>query len=116
LANVSLLHRFLSKIVIVVALTIVSAFMSGVVIVGLLWGTYWELTYHGVAPDTAATIVFALAILVTATFIGFTLSYARQLREPPRLLHQHFPGLAQLGGIADAFITGLLERPSPPKS
>lgn len=116
LANVTLLHRFLSRFVVVVAFTVISALLTGAILIALFYEAYWELTEHGLASDVAVGALTILAIFLTALFAWLTLAHLRRLRGTPNILQQHFPAFSHLGGIVDAFVDGLLDSPSPPRS
>jgi len=116
LANVTLLHRFLAKAVVVVALTVISALLTGAVLIALFYEAYWELTQHGLASDVAVVVLTIFAIVLTASFIWVTLAHLGRLRGGPNILQQHFPAFSHLGNIVDAFVDGLLDRPLPPRN
>ena len=112
LANVTLLHRFLSRVVVVVALTIISALFTGVLFLAALYGVYYALTYYGLAPQAAVSLIAIFVVLVTALLIAVMANQLQKIREIPHSLPSSgLPSFSQLGGITEAFIDGLLYHP-----
>jgi hypothetical protein len=113
-ASLSILHRFLSQLAIVLALILVSSLMAGALIIGAFYGLYTALVYDGLTRLMAASVVSALALGITLLFISLTVREVRKLRRLPSSssgIHSKFPSLSSLSGIAEAFVDGLLGRP-----
>lgn len=107
-ASVSLLHRFLSRLALLLALVIISALMTGVLLIGIFYGIYCLLTAYGSSPEAALMIVGGLVFALTATLVFVTLHQMRCIKSlQPSPFKQTFPGLNFVGGIAEAFLDGL---------
>jgi hypothetical protein len=107
-ASVSLLHRFLSRLAIVLALTIISALMAGVLLIGMFYGLFCLLTAYGLTHATSLILVGMLVFILTAALVLVTLQQLRQIKSlQPSPFKQTFPSLSYIGSIAEAFMQGL---------
>jgi hypothetical protein len=112
LANVTLLHRFLASATSVVALTMISAFMCCVLLIGIFGATYISLVHYGLDPYAAAITVALIMIIMTGGCVSLTIIRLRQLREiPHHNMHRDIPGMSHISSIADAFMKGFLKSP-----
>lgn len=106
-ASVSLLHRFLTRLATVLALTIISALMTGVLLIGVFYAIYLGLTTNGLTHEAALLIVGALVLALTAGLICITLRQLHIIKSlQPSPMKQTFPGLSFVGSIAEAFLDG----------
>jgi hypothetical protein len=111
LANVSLLHRFLEGIISLIALTIVSAMMAGMLILTGLYGIYVVLTRYGLTPDAALVTIIALGLAITLALVSLTYARLRHLRSLPELiLPRNFLPLARTARLTQAFMEGFRSR------
>jgi len=110
-ANIALLQRFLEGIVGVIALTILSAMMAGMLIMSAFYGLYLGLTRYGLDPDAALVAVVAIGSFLTAALSALTVARLRQLRELP-LRTAPMPTLSRLTNVTHAFIDGFKAHPS----
>jgi len=106
-AHAKLLQRFLEGAVIAIALTIFSAIITGILVVGGFYGAFVELENYGVEPVTAFLLIMGIAVLSAALLISLTLRQLRQLRilSQNTALHSESP-LLHVGGVVHAFIDG----------
>lgn len=112
-ANAALLHRLVSNLTNILALTLVGAFMGGVLLSGGFFAIYFGLVHYGFAPYVATMTVAALIVMTMAVIFFLIAFRMRQLRELSRYsLRRDLPGLSQIAKIAEAFMEGL----STPKS
>jgi len=112
LAGLTMLQRFLAGVTGVLALTVVSALMSGLILMGGFITAYFTLVHYGVEPMLAALTVTSATCMVTALLIIFTLIKVRRLKEMSQHhLYRDVPSLAHIGDIASAFIKGLKASP-----
>jgi hypothetical protein len=113
-ANVALLQRFLEGIIGIIALTIVSAMMAGMLVVSGFYAAYVGLMHYGLDPDAAGVTIILLACIATLSLIGWVVWQLRNLRELPRhaLPHGLPPVMARATDMAQAFIEGFL-HPRP---
>jgi len=106
IANVTLLKRLLSQVIIIVALTAISSLMTGAILIAGFYGLYLALLHYGTDPTAAIFITVGMALALTAAVAGFAVFRWRQMHEA-----SHETGgasLGRIGQIADAFIDGLL--------
>ncbi|MFY9288898.1 MAG: hypothetical protein WAO98_10405 [Alphaproteobacteria bacterium] len=112
-ASMAVLQRFLAGVVNVVVLTIVSAVMCCVLLVGSFIAVYYGLLHYGFDTMTSALIVGTMMILVTGALVGVTILRLQHLRALTKhSMPRELPGVNQISGIADAFMDGLLNRKS----
>lgn len=115
LANIALLQRFLGDIVSIIALTILSAMMTAMLLIGCFYGAYAGLTDYGLNPVVASVTVAGIALLLTALLIGLTVRKLRQLHELPKHLRAGIPPFSRTGTIVHAFLEEFMKQPSPMK-
>jgi hypothetical protein len=114
LANVTLLHRFLSAATTIVTLTVLSACMCCILLAGGFYAVYAGLIHYGIEPYTAALAVGALVVVLTVVIVTLTIYRVKRLRELPYYSGpRHMPQLSHIQSAAHAFMDGLLNpRPS----
>lgn len=111
-ASVSLLHRFLMRLAIVLALTIISALMAGALLIGLFYGLYSVLTSYGLSPDAALVVVGILILIITASLITFTMYQLRMIKNlQPSPLRSTFPGFSFISELGESFLEGFSKAP-----
>ncbi len=111
LASVGLLHRFLSNIVTIVILSIVSGFMLSVLITGGFYLAYLGLVHYGLDPCVAGITVGIMIFLVTAALVIFVIARLRQMRDLMHSSsHSHGADLLDMGNVVIAFIEGFLNH------
>ncbi len=110
-ANVALLQRFLSGVTVVVALTVISAFMIGLMLTGLFGALYFCLVHYGLLPEIAALMVALFALLMTITLAVIVILRVKHLRGlPSQMLRKDLSSLAPLGEVLESFINGFMSR------
>jgi len=116
LANIRLLQRFLSGIATVVALTVISAILVGMLLTAAFIGLFFLLTHFGLDPVAAGILVIAGAVLLVGLFVALTVARINELRDlPNRSLNFDLPSLAKITDIFESFIGGFTS-PAAPKS
>ena len=108
LASLSLMQKYLGDVTSVIALTIVSSIMVGLLMASGLYGGYIGLIHYGLDPAAAALVIVGVVFLLAlATGLMAALKF-RQLREMSQLHRQQsLPGLSRVSTIASAFLDGL---------
>jgi len=110
-ANVALPRQFLYIVIYIITLTILAAFMVGILLISGLYAMYFGLTHYGLDPAISAIAVMGLTFVLAATFIGVAILQMRRLRVfPHRLMTQHSPGLLHISGLVEAFMAGFSNR------
>jgi hypothetical protein len=105
LVHASVLKRFLSGVTAVVALTVISSTMAGMIAVVGFYALYLGLVHYGLDYRAAVVTVSGFAVILTAALATLAVLRWRHLREMPRLLET--PVFGDMGRIAEAFINGL---------
>ncbi len=106
-ASLSLLHRFLVRLVAVLALTIISALMTGVLLMGLFYGLYCALISYGLVPDAAIILVGILMFVLTASLVCATISQIKKIRGlHPSPLYANLPGYSLISSLLESFMEG----------
>ncbi len=104
--DTQLLQHFLTRLVGLVALTILGAFMCCLVIAGLLFGLYDLLVFYGLLPGVALVIVLAIAMLITGIIVAVTMRRLQQLRDLSLMPKRDMRQQDMTGGIIRAFLDG----------
>jgi len=105
----ALLQKFLSRLTVIVALTIISSIMVVVLMMAGFYAVYVSLVYYGVAHQAAMVTTGGIALLVTLTLIGITVSRLRQIRNIHHLMLD-LPVISNIRSLADSFIEGFFSR------
>lgn len=105
----SLLQKFLMRVALALALTVVSGFMFGVLLIGAFCASYFGLISAGLAPHVALGLLSGIAFIITCLLAAGTIFCLRQLK-PQDLMRQEIPILSKAEGIVGAFAEGLLAR------
>ncbi len=110
-ASVSLLHRFLSKLIVIFALTIISSIAAGILLIALFYAFYCLLNYYGLDPYASLAIVSFLLLAVTVMLACVTAEKIKNLRQfPPSTMRQNFPSFNHVEKIVVAFFDGFLSH------
>jgi hypothetical protein len=108
--------RLLLGMAAITLLTVVTAILVSLLILGILWLSYEQLTAQGMEPQE---VLLLLGGIITAFIVGAILwarSYLRRIRKLSRhlfLVRQPFSN--GISNIAHAFIDGLLTPAEPRK-
>lgn len=104
----TLLQRYLTRLLALVALTTFSAFMCCLVIVGLLYGLYEALVRHGLQADVALMVVLGLVTLTAIGAIATTVHLLSGLREVSATnVNQRGIQRSRASSVFHAFLDGL---------
>ena len=107
LANVRLLQRFLSGVATVIALTIVSAILVGMLLVSAFIGAFFLLTHLGLDPVAAGILVLVTVFIAIGSCVALTVIRIQELRDiPNQTLNFDLPGMSSVIGIVEAFVHG----------
>jgi predicted PurR-regulated permease PerM len=111
LANVRLLQRFLSGVASVIALTVVSAILVGLLLASAFVGMFFALEHFGLEPLVAGLLVIAMVLLVVGGCVGLALAKIRELRDlPNNSLNFEVPSIAKFTSAVEAFIDGFVQH------
>jgi hypothetical protein len=95
------LRQFLSEVILVAALALVSAAMISALLISAAYAAYLALLHNGMDPQYAMVTVMALMTAITAACALFTVMYLR------RTIYRHSGMMTQLNDTIDAFVNGL---------
>ncbi|MDD4617081.1 MAG: hypothetical protein PHW76_08235 [Alphaproteobacteria bacterium] len=102
-----LFQKFLSGMIIVIVLAVISSIMLAALIVGGIFALYASLVNAGLASLPAILVIVGLLAVITAMLFGITLWQMKQLKDgaeaainPKAADHQG------IGGIVLSFIEG----------
>ena len=112
LANIGMMHRFSAGITSIIAFTVLSSLMAGMLLVCGFYGMYLGLVQYGM-DSNAALMVIALVMLFLTILLG-AMAYLRlqELRDiPTRFMRREPPGFARVGNVVNAFLKGFNEGP-----
>ena len=110
IANVSLIQRFLSGLTSIIAFTVLSALMAGMLIVCAFYGAYAWLLQYGMDQTSAVEVILGLMFFLTAVLASVAYWRLQELRKfPTQLLHREVPGLARVSSVVNAFLDGFHE-------
>ena len=111
LANVRLLHRFLSGVATVIALTVVSAIMAGMLLSAAFVGNFILLVHLGLDPIAAGILVVVAVLAFLGVLIAMTVRRVEELRDlPNRYLNFDVPVLAKVTDFVESFIGGFIQH------
>ena len=109
MAGVVLLQKLAARLVIVVALTIITSLMIAMLMAAGFYIIYTSLVFYGLVPQAALLVTCGLGLVTTFVLIVLTAFYVRQIRN----LHRHLlpaKPLAEIQKLAEVFIEGFLSR------
>ena len=110
LANIRLLQRFLSGVATVIALTIVSAILVGMLVASTFIGIFFLLTHFGLDPTAAAILVIVAVLLLIGLLVNLTLLRIRELRDiPNNAFNFEVPSVAKVVTVVESFIEGFIK-------
>jgi ABC-type multidrug transport system fused ATPase/permease subunit len=109
LASVGALHRFMSSIVSIVILTLLTAFLLCVLIGTSIAMGYLALVHFGLDPFAAAMVIGLIAFLIASTAIGVIIAKIQKLRNLSSTpVASMKTGVVELSDMLDAFVDGFL--------
>ena len=109
IANAAVFKRFLSRVMITVALAAAAGAMTGMLMLAGFYGVYWALVaYGGLTQLKAGLLVGGMVILATILMAVFAYRRWQQLHD----LGSHFDSrdsiMGRVSQLADSFIDGLM--------
>lgn len=110
IVHVSVLKRFLSVVVMVVALVAISSILAGAMIVAAFYGLYLSLMHYGIDQRIAVFSIAALALLIMGGLSLLAYIRWKQLHAMPDF--EEIPIIGRVSSIADSFIDGYRGRRS----
>lgn len=102
------LQRLVSGMIVVASLTIITAMMIGVIIIGGFYAAYFAFVYYGWEPQNALILIGAMAVLAITVFVVIIAKCLRRLREMPAKLLATLPVVARVNEAFDGFLDGLV--------
>lgn len=103
------IQHLLSQAVIVIGLSIVSAILVSVLLIGGFVVAYHALLNHGLTVEQAALAVAGLITLLTALSISQTFRAVRRMRNMPHnMVSNKSPISLRAGEVVDSFLEGFL--------
>jgi len=104
-------RRFLSRLVVVLALTVVGAVLASAVIIMALCGVYCGLMALGLGMGWAIAITILLS-LSSLLGVGLAVRYhlQRLKQSLPRNVGDYIPPMSSIVTVVEAFIAGLTGR------
>ncbi len=104
-------HRLISGLVALAALVVVSSMVVGALLIGLFYWIYLAFMSHGLESTPALLATLGIGLLALTLLVLATLHYMRSAFDLTRLMGQpQFPIVDKVGGVAHAFIDGVLGR------
>jgi hypothetical protein len=120
LANQSFVRRFLFSVALLFVLLIVTGMVLGSLLIGGIYLCYLLLVQHGLEPGAAIFVITVLTLCVAGLLVAIMNYRARHMLHFPSFAHHAQHSLIfRIKPIFDAFVDGLLTRPSvaePPAS
>ena len=106
-ANVTLFQRFLQDVTSIIALTVLSTLIGGILLASGFYGLFLSLIHFGMSSDSAVTTVLTIMIALAAGSAALAYVRVRRLRElPSQTLRTEVPVVARIESIARAFMKG----------
>ncbi len=112
--STQLFQRFLSGMVIIIVLAVISSIMLASLIVGGIFAVYTSLIDAGVESMPAIMVIVGLLAFITALLFGITLWQMKQLKEGVTAAISPKSSGGTGGGfgrVIDAFLEGFSRKP-----
>lgn len=108
--DTAVFHELLTGAMLTILLTVVTALMLGILIVGGLYGTYAGLMSYGLTHDAAIIMVSSLAVLLTVVLILLIRVQINKMHGMIKnLFRQQSPIASHITDVAQSFMAGLSE-------
>ena len=115
LSDTSVFQQFLVGTARLILLSVLTAFMVGILLVGGFYAIHMALVSYGLTADAACIVVACVAALITIMLILFIQAQLHKLQNTlQRLLRQQAPIASRATEIVEAFVQGLM-TPTPTK-